>query len=320
VTINGFANDGFTSRRSIRRSLLHVVVVVARDVLVGGLPEHLVPLNRVEIGKFGWIRGNGGEPIIKDDVKLGRDGARLQVQDERDGGRVLIAEANVDATLGAGAPTRQLVSVRKAAIKHVDRATPHMDVLKLRLSPAGPGEEVVGRDSSRLGRHVVPEVDGLLHGHRPQLRVGDLRPMNRSVEHHRAGDRHDGLDRPLGDSVVVMGPDAGEANRLLKRRQVAGEGVRREGFPVVGLVLLRDDANITAKQLVLFLGSKGLVGVQMGLKLDMDVARSVVNEDTAARVHVALVGLAAGREETAFRSANEVINRNTLPWEEVVSA
>jgi hypothetical protein len=128
VAVDGFANDGFTSRRSVRRrfwSVVVVVIVVGRDVLVGQLTEHLVPRGGVEVGKLGRIRRDGGEPIIKDDMKLGRDGARFQVQNKRDRGGVLITEADVDASLGAGAPTRQLVPIRKAAIEHVDRAAPN---------------------------------------------------------------------------------------------------------------------------------------------------------------------------------------------------
>ena len=99
MAVDGFANDGFTSRRSVRRCFWSiVVVVVGRDVLVGRLTEHLVPRGGVEVGKLGRIRRDGGEPIIKDDVKLGCDGARLQVQNKRDRSGVLIAEADVDAS------------------------------------------------------------------------------------------------------------------------------------------------------------------------------------------------------------------------------
>ena len=320
MAVDGFANDGFTSRRSVRRCFWSVVVVVVgRDVLVGRLTEHLVPCGGVEVGKLGRIRRDGGEPIIKDDVKLGRDGARLQVQNKRDRGGVLIAEADVDASLGAGAPTRQLVPIRKAAIEHVDGATPNMDVLELRLSPARASKEVVRRDSGRLDGHMVPEVDCLLHRHRPQLGIGNLRPVNRGVKHHRASDRHDRLDRALGDAVVVMGPNTGEPNRLLEGGKVVREGVRRERLPVVGLVLLRDDADVAAKKLVLLLGLQRLMGVQVGLELDMDVARGVVDKDAAARVQISLVRLASGREEASLRRADEVVNGDALAREEVVS-
>ena len=96
MTVDSFANDGFTSRRSVRRRFWRVVV--GRDVLVGRLTEQLVPRSGVEVGKLGRIRRDGGEPIIKDDVKLGCDGARLQVQNKRDRSGVLIAEADVDAS------------------------------------------------------------------------------------------------------------------------------------------------------------------------------------------------------------------------------
>ena len=141
--------------------------------------------------------------------------------------------------------------------------------------------------------------------------------MNRGMEHHRASNQHDRLDRPLGNSIVVMGPDAGEANRPLEGRQMVGEGLRRDGLSVVGLVILRDDANITTEKLVLFFGSKGFVGVQMHLKLDVNLARRVIDEDTAAHVEIAIVRPATGGEEASFCRANEVINRNALNREEV---
>jgi hypothetical protein len=143
VAVDGFANDGLTRRRSVRRCFWSVVVVDNRDVLVGRLTEHLVPRGGVEVGKLGRIRRDGGDHVIKDDVKLGRDGARLQVQNKRDRGGVLIAEANVGASLGAGAPTRQRIPIREATIKYIDGAAPNMDVLELRLSPARASKEIV---------------------------------------------------------------------------------------------------------------------------------------------------------------------------------
>jgi hypothetical protein len=139
------------------------------------------------------------------------------------------------------------------------------------------------------------------------------------MKHHRTSDQHDRLNRALGDAVVVMGPDTGEPNRLLQGGKVVGEGVRRERLPVVGLVLLRDDADVATEKLVLLLGSQRLVRVQMGLELDMDVFRGVVNKDAAARVQISLVRLPSGREEASLRRANEVVNRDALAREEVVS-
>jgi hypothetical protein len=53
VAVNGFANDGFTSRGSVRRRFRRVVVVVVSwDVLVGRLTEHQVPSGRVEAGEL----------------------------------------------------------------------------------------------------------------------------------------------------------------------------------------------------------------------------------------------------------------------------
>jgi hypothetical protein len=177
----------------------------------------------------------------------------------------------------------------------------------------------VRRDAGRLDGHMVPEVDGLLHRHRPQLGIGNLRPVNRGVKHHRTSDQHDRLDRALDDAVVVMGPDTGKPNRLLEGGKVVGKSVRRERLPVVGLVLLRDDANVATQKLVLLLGSQRLVGVQVGLELDMDVARGVVDKDAAARVQISLVRLPLGREEASLRRADEVVNGDTLTREEVVS-
>jgi hypothetical protein len=133
---------------------------------------------------------------------------------------------------------------------------------------------------------VVPEEDGLLHRHWPQLGISNLRPVNRSLKHHCASDRHDCLDRALGDAIVVMGPNTGKPNRLLEGSKVVGEGVQHEGLPVVGLVLLQDNADFATKKLVLL---QCLVGVQVGLELDMDVARGMVDKDAAARVQISLV-------------------------------
>jgi hypothetical protein len=66
------------------------------------------------------------------------------------------------------------------------------------------------------------------------------------------------------------------------------------------------------------LNERGLVGCQIGLELNMDIAGSMINKDTAAHVHLALLGFALATEQSASIQADEVIHGDTLPRKEPI--
>jgi hypothetical protein len=107
-------------------------------------------------------------------------------------------------------------------------------------------------------------------------------------------------------------------NDLSKLLEILRESLRREGRSIVEEVLLWNDSDVSSGKLEQFLGLKGLMGRQVGLEFDMDVAGGVIDKDTASRVHLAVFSLAFAAEETASSRADEVIHRDALPRKELV--
>jgi hypothetical protein len=126
------------------------------------------------------------------------------------------------------------------------------------------------------------------------------------------------LDVALGYTVVMMGPDASKESLLIELEEVFGKRFRREVGSVVQQVLLRNYAGVSTHQLEGLLGLESLGGTESGLQFDMDVARGGIDENTAALVHLALLGLPLAGEQSASCGADEVIDRDPLAGEELI--
>ena len=71
-------------------------------------------------------------------------------------------------------------------------------------------------------------------------------------------------------------------------------------------------------ELEIILGIDCFVCVEMGLELDMDESRSMINKDATTGKHFTVTCLATGCKQPSFHAADEVINRDTTSWEQVV--
>ena len=60
------------------------VIVVILEVLVSTFTKKVLPLWRAEVRKGRRIGGNRREPVVEDDMKLGRDGSSVEAEDEGD--------------------------------------------------------------------------------------------------------------------------------------------------------------------------------------------------------------------------------------------
>jgi hypothetical protein len=152
-----------------RGNLLDVIVLIGRKVLIGGFTEEGVPVGAVEVGEFGWIGHNSCEPIIEGHMELRSDGPCLEVQHQGDRTRVPITHPHVHVAFRARLPSGDLLAARDSVIENVNRTAPDMKIAKLCLRPAGPGEDVDGREPIFLRGHAVPNIDGVSNGHRPEL-------------------------------------------------------------------------------------------------------------------------------------------------------
>jgi hypothetical protein len=157
---------GFGRRRG---NVLDFIVLIGRKVLIGGFTEEGVPVGAVEVGEFGWICHNSGEPIIERHMELRSDGAGLEIQDKRDRARVPIAHPHIHVALRSRFPSRNLLAAGDTVIEDVDRTAPHMEIPEFGLRPARPRKDVDRRETVLLGGHAVPNIDRMADGHRPEL-------------------------------------------------------------------------------------------------------------------------------------------------------
>ncbi len=137
----------------------------------------------------------------------------------------------------------------------------------------------------------------MLDGERPQSWwVGNIRPVDRRMQHHGSRDCHDGSNVALSDAIVMVSADAGESDDLFEVGEVAGELGGGERLGVVGEVLLRSDSCVAAHSLEVFFRFERLVGVQTYLVLNENKAGGVVDKDAPSGVHLVEFRFAGGGE------------------------
>jgi hypothetical protein len=152
-----------------RRDFLSLIVFIGWKVLIGGFTEQGVPIGAVEVGELGRISHNCSKPIIERHMELRSDGAGLEIQDKGNRTRVPIAHPHVHVALRPRLPSRDLLAARDSVIEDVDWTAPHMEISKLCLRPAGPGEDIDRGETALLRGHTVPDIDSVSNSHRPEL-------------------------------------------------------------------------------------------------------------------------------------------------------
>ena len=157
-------------------------------------------------------------------------------------------------------------------------------------------------------------------GHRPELRVGDVGPVDGGVDQHGTGDGGDRSNGAFSDAIMVVCAGACESLNLREARQVLTVIFGGERGAVVRDVLLWLYAGVETHKLEAFLGDEGLVGVQVSLELHVDEAGGVVDEHASAHEHLIGTCLTEGAKQTTFGGADEVVNGDTLSWKGVVCA
>jgi hypothetical protein len=157
---------GFGRRR---RHILDFIILIGWKILIRRFTEEGVPIGAVEVGELGRIGHNSGKPIIERHMELRGDGAGLEIEDKGHCTRVPIAHPHVHVALRARLPSWNLLASRDSVIENVNRTAPHMEISKLRLRPAGPGEDVNRRETVLLGGHTIPNIDSVSNSHRPKL-------------------------------------------------------------------------------------------------------------------------------------------------------
>ena len=108
------------------------------------------------------------------------------------------------------------------------------------------------------------------------------------------------MDVAVGFAIMMMSSRASKVMDWLRRGELSGKLLGSEGRAIVSEEGLNNDSKVSAHQLVVFFGLQGLMGVEMRLKLDVNVIGRVIHEDTATGVHIILVRLPFRAEQTTF--------------------
>ena len=166
---------------------------------------------------------------------------------------------------------------------------------------------------------MVDQEHGVIDSQRPKSGVCYCWPMNGSVKHHRSCDSHYRSDVSLRNAVVVVCTNAGEPHDLCERREVASEFGGCENLGIVRQVLLRHNSILATGKFELFLCFQCLVCVEVDLEFNMDETGGVVHEDATSRVHLVGFGFPSGGKKSSSCAADEVIDRDSMPGDDVVS-
>ena len=80
---------------------------------------------------------------------------------------------------------------------------------------------------------MVVQIHCVGDSHGPQRGISLLWPMDSSVEHHCAGQQHDGLYGTLGSPIVVMSAGSGKMNNLRELMKFVSEPTGGERRPII---------------------------------------------------------------------------------------
>lgn len=130
---------------------------------------------------------DGGEEVVVDAMVLVRDETSIEVKHATHGGRVLLRDTNVKPTASAWFPLGDFLAVLEHRVEDVDRTAPDVGALEVVVvGKFHAGEELDGRHTGATFGHIVPEVDGMVKGHRPEVKASLAWPVDDGMEHHGA--------------------------------------------------------------------------------------------------------------------------------------
>jgi hypothetical protein len=161
-------------------------------------------------------------------------------------------------------------------------------------------------------RDAIEKVHSVKDSQWPEFNVSDIRPMDRSMMQHGARDGHDCGYSSLSQTIGVMGANSRVTDSLMELFKVSIEIFIDKGCSVVAEVLLDHYASGGAHRFELFLGFQGLMGIEMGLKFDVDVPGGVIDEDATTGVFLVVGFFPIGVQSASVRLAVEMVDRDLL--------
>ena len=152
--------------------------------------------------------------------------------------------------------------------------------------PSHLGEQVMRGQACVDSGHSVVQVYRLLHRHGPELRVGDIRPVDCRVQQHRSTDLCNCSDGSFRHGIVVVSTCSSQLVNLAKFRELVREVTRCESRSLVSNVCLWTNAQIKALEFELLFCHEGLMVIESGLELHIDVPSGLVYKDAPTTIHL----------------------------------
>ena len=151
----------------------------------------------------------------------------------------------------------------------------------------------------------------MCHRERPQFKVGGIGPVQNRMQQHCTSPGTYGLNRPLRDSVLMLGSNAAERNCLPRGIQRLDKLFRLERV-IVCAILLDKHAMLRCKPLELCLGCDGFAGAQRYLVSQMDVPSRMIDKYGSAIVLLVLFLFPFRVWESSQNRRRVLIDRHTV--------
>jgi hypothetical protein len=274
--------------------------------------KQLIPFGSVDDGETVEIGRDGREPVVEDDMVLRCDGSGVEVENQWNGGGMILAQAHVGVARGARFPARELLAILHGLIKDIDRTSPNMAILEFGMRPAALREEIMRWETGGWIRHVIVEEHCVFDGERPEFGISNVGPVDGCMKEHGSCNGHHGLDRAFCNAVMMMSTNTGEAWDLSELSKVSLIFSWGKCAPIVTQVFLWNYSIVATMVLVGFLCLDGLVGVQMNLMRDEDITGGVVDEDGSSRELLLFLFFAVSRRESSSGWAHEMVDWYSL--------
>ena len=209
-----------------------------------------------------------------------------EVEDHGHGGGVRGGETEIFALAAAGVPLWKLLTILKFGIEDVGRTAPGMKTAKVtKGAKTGTCPLLLRRQVIRAGK-VIPDVDGMVEGKRPQLQVVGGRPGEGGVNEHGPSKVADDLDGAFCHSILMVGPNPGESDGLSLASEVVLELFGLEDA-IVGEEGFDGDTKLVGLAFQDAFPHESVASSEGKLVVGEDLAGHVVNEDGAAHILVA---------------------------------
>ena len=256
------------------------------------------------------VIANTSEPIVKHAVIRGTNVVAGEVQYQGHLGRMTGGKTHENTTTAARFPSGKSFPTDKTGIQDIRRTAPNMQIVEMASGMFGTAQEIQRRQTGVRVRGPIIYPSSMLNCKGPVTGVGNIRPMDRLVQHHGSGKSGDSANGTFGRSILVVRSRSGKAAKLTKMNKIFVELTAGESGTLVHPIVF--DRH-TMGGPVLFQAmfcNQGIVGGEALLEGNINAAAVSIHKTSPTFVHFRRTSRASGAYETATLGRLEVINKD----------